>query len=85
MITHDEMCASVASAIRHGLDRNGMTVSELPEITMLNRRTLWRMMNGHGLPNLYNAYLIRDVLGMSLDEMIRHKSHPEFTEKEGQK
>lgn len=55
MITHDEMCTSVASAIRHGLDRNGRTVSQLAEITLLNRRTLWRMMNGHGLPNLYDA------------------------------
>ena len=31
------------------------------------------MFNGQKMPSLYNAYLLADVLGITLDDMIRYK------------
>jgi transcriptional regulator with XRE-family HTH domain len=73
MITRDEMIASVSAAIRDGLARNGMTVKDLAYMTSLNRRTIGVILNKNGMPGLYSAYLLSDVLGITLDDMIRYK------------
>ena len=73
MINRAEMNASVAAAIRVGLDVNGMTQEELARITGTTLRTVARAVSGKGLPNIYNCYLFADVLGTNLDDMIRHE------------
>lgn len=73
MITQDEMMASVSAAIRDGIACNNMTVKELAYMTSLNRRTIDVILNKNSMPGLYSAYLLSDVLGITLDDMIRYK------------
>ena len=47
-----------------------MTFDDLGEITGINPATIRSWVRYSQVPNLYNAYLIADAMGLSLQELI---------------
>jgi putative transcriptional regulator len=47
-----------------------MSIKELSRKTGLSERTLSRIVNGHSIPTLNNAYLIADAVGQHISKVF---------------
>ena len=70
MKTEQQIKAAIAKNIQAFKKTENMTYPDLAEITGVNDRSAQAWANGAYMPSLYNAYLMADAMGMSLDELI---------------
>ena len=62
---------SVSAKIKEFKNKEKMTYRDMGEITGISLYTIRNWREQQCLPDLYNAYLLSDAMGMSLDELIR--------------
>ena len=71
MKTKEQVKAAVAQNIKRFKKSEKMTYDHIGGITGVDERNIKAWVTGETSPSLYNAYLLSNAMGMSLDELIR--------------
>lgn len=70
MKTENDIKQALAENIRAYLKREDVTQKDLAEMCGVCENSIGIYVRGKSVPSLYYAYLLSDVMGMTIDEMM---------------
>lgn len=70
MKTENDLKRALPENIRAYLKREGVTQKDLAEMCGVCENSIGIYVRGKSVPSLYYAYLLSDVMGMTIDEMM---------------
>lgn len=73
MKTQEQMKAAVAQNIKRFKKDEKMTYDDIGDITGIEPRNIKAWVTAETSPSLYNAYLLSDAMGLSLNELINEQ------------
>jgi transcriptional regulator with XRE-family HTH domain len=73
MKTKEQVKAAVAQNIKRFKKSEKMTYDDIGGITGVDERNIKAWVTGETSPSLYNAYLLSDAMGLTLNELINEQ------------
>lgn len=73
MKTKEQVKAAVAQNIKRFKKDEKMTYDDISNITGIEERNIKAWVTAETSPSLYNAYLLSDAMGLTLDELINEQ------------